>query len=146
MAENSRKYKVIHIVDPGDGEVRPLIIKKYKVKGQKVETKPFRFGKKEAKENAKHLGYGGWIMPAIAALSAAPGIINGFRGLFGSGIADMKNYGALPAIVATAAGHPSAKGGRIYLGRGTVTKSTDSSFDGPGKDVLAYTPRFVPGK
>ena len=64
----SGKYKMIHIKDPADGHVRPLIIKAYKT-GKK--NRQLILGKQELIKNAKHLPqYGGIVGPLVGSILA----------------------------------------------------------------------------
>lgn len=129
----SSRFRLIHIRDPDDGLSKPMYVKSYR---KMRAGKKLLLTKSELRKNAKHLDkiHGGWIGPAIAAATALPGIIGGFRGLFGRGMsniegggAEMPTKGVIRDIILSSVGHiaksnGNRKGGRIFLGQGLKAK------------------------
>jgi len=82
------QYKVIHVTHPSfGGEIVPLIVKAKRLNPKKL-GKTLKLTNKELGMNLMKLPqiHGGWILPALTIATQLPGIINGFKSLFGRGI------------------------------------------------------------
>lgn len=123
------RFRLIHIRDPDDGQMKPLFVKSYrKIKdgGKLMLTKS------ELVKNAKKLDevHGGWIGTVLGAV--APMLLNPLLKKIGLGLnigkveqtgGSLPDKGLIKDIILSSANKLSKqlhgrKGGRIYLGQG----------------------------